>query len=228
MRSILIIFLVVILGAVKLNAQGDCNPFYILKEGKKWETSNYNYKDKYLGKQAHEIISISQEGKKLTAKTLIKAYDKKDKLEFEKEIDIYCEDGVVSLDMSQYLPAETMAAFKDMDVTMDINPVDIPQQLSVGETLEGGSVNMTMKGPITMTMNVSVKDRKVAAKEDITVPAGKYSTYKITYTIVVDMMGQRKMGSADWVAEGVGVVRTESYNKSGELRYYTVLTAYSE
>jgi len=214
--------------ALSVKAQSNCNPFYTFAEGKKWTTANYNHKDKYEGKQSYEILELNESGNKLVAKTLVKSYDKKDKLQLEKEIEFICEDGIIHIDMSQYLPAETLDAFKDMDVEMKMDPIEVPQKLSVGQELADGGVHMTVNGPMPMSFDIKIEDRKVTAEENITVPAGSYNAFKITSTTVIDMMGKREMRSAEWIAEGVGAVRTESYDKKGELKYYTVLTEYSK
>jgi hypothetical protein len=217
-----------VLFATTAKAQNNCNPFYTFAEGKKWTTANYNHKDKYEGKQSYEILEMTESDNKLIAKTLVKSFDKKDKLQMEKEIEFICEDGVIHIDMSQYLPAETLDAFKNMDVEMKMDPIEVPEKLSVGQQLADGGVHMTVKGPMPMSFDITIEDRKVTTEEEITVPAGTYNTYKITSTTVIDMMGKREMRSAEWIAEGVGAVRTESYDKSGDLKYYTVLIEYSK
>ena len=40
------------------------------------------------------------------------------------------------------------------------------------------------------------------------------------------MMLKRSIKIAEWIAPGVGVVKTESYNQKGELENYTLLTKF--
>ncbi len=228
MQKIILLLLIITFSLNHLKAQSDCNPYYTFQKGKKWTTANYSNKDKYMGKQSFEILEMEESGNSMVAKTMVKSYDKKDKLEMEKEIEFVCEDGVIQLDMSQYLPAEMMETFKGMDVTMVVDPIEMPRNLTVGQELAGGGVNMTISVPMPMKINVTVEDRKVVSKENIKVPAGSFDTYKITATTVVDMMGRREINTAEWIAEGVGAVRTESYDKGGDLKYYTVLLEYSK
>ncbi len=210
-------------------AQSECNPYFVFKEGKKWTVSNYNAKDKYQGKQSYEILDVSESGDKLTAKIKLMSFDKKDKLEMEKEVEFHCENGVIKMDMSQYLPEETMESFKDMKVDMEFDDLEIPQNLEVGQYLKDGAVTATISGPMTMKFSVKMTDRKVMDKETLEVPAGSYETYKINSIIKFDAMGiNRESKNVEWIAEEVGAVRTESYDKNGKLLNYTVLSEYSE
>ncbi len=209
--------------------QSNCNPYFLLKEGKNWTIANYNANDKYQGKQTHEILSVEESGNMLTAKIKFVSFDKKDKVVMEDEIEFICEDGVIKLDMAQYMPENMTESFKDMEVEMEFEDLQIPQSLSVGQYLEDGSMTMTVLGPMTMEFKVLMTDRKVMDQENITVPAGTYNAYKINSILKMDAMGiKHETKSVEYIAEKVGSVRTESYDKKGKLVSYTVLTDYSE
>lgn len=208
---------------LKSLAQSDCNPYLLLDEGRKWTTANYNAKDKYQGKQSYEVLSVSEEDGTITANVMLTSYDKKDKMVMEKEVEFTCKDGVVEMDMSKYIPEETMESFKNMDVEMEFEAITIPENLEVGQYLEDGGVTMTIAGPMQMKMEIKIQDRKVMSKEEIEVPAGTYDTYKINSIIKFDAMITRETKNIEWIANNVGVVRSEQYDKNGKLNSYTVL-----
>ena len=228
MRNIFYTLLLSLFFISAVNAQDACNPYYHLKQGRKWTVTNYNAKDKYQGKQYFEVLSLSESGGKLTAKVMLKSYDKKDDLQLEKEVEFQCEDGVVYMDMGQYVPDETLEAFKDMDVTMDIDQVSFPESLEVGQQLPEGGVKMTINGPMPMTIDVRVKDRKVMAEESISSEAGTFDAFKINSITEIKMMGTREMKNVEWIAKNVGMVRSETYDKNGKLKYYSVLTDFQD
>jgi hypothetical protein len=209
---------------LKSLAQSDCNPYLLLDEGRKWTTANYNAKDKYQGKQSYEVLTVSEEDGTITANVMLTSYDKKDKMVMEKEVEFSCKDGVVEMDMSKYIPEETMESFKNMDVEMEFEAITIPENLEVGQYLEDGGVTMTIAGPMQMKMEIKIQDRKVMSKEDMEVPAGTYDTYKINSIIKFDAMITRETKNIEWIAKNVGVVRSEQYDKNGKLNSYTVLT----
>lgn len=206
-------------------AQSDCNPYFLLEEGRKWTSANYNAKDKYQGKQSYEVLSLKEETDgKLIAKVMLISYDKKDKIVMEKEVEFTCKDGVVEIDMSKYIPEETMEGFKNMDVEMEFEAITIPENLEAGQYLEDGGVSMTIEGPMQMNMEIKIQDRKVMAKESIEVPAGTFEAWKINSIVKLDMMMTRETKNVEWIAKNVGVVRSEQYDKNGKLNSYTVLT----
>ena len=99
--------------------------------------------------------------------------------------------------------------------------------MSVGDMLDDASMNLKVRsnGIQIMNMDVIISNRKVEAEEDVKTPAGSFECYKITYdtqskTKIINMT----TSSTEWMAEGVGVVKTENYNKKGKLAGYTLLT----
>lgn len=231
MKNILKLSLIlfILIAPFRNYAQSDCNPYFLLKEGKKWTSANYNAKDKYQGKQSFEILSLAESGSKLTATVKLISYDKKDDVVLEKEVDFICEDGVMQLDMSQYMPEDVLEAFKSMQMEVEYKHIQIPEKLEVGQTLEDGAVNMTVTSPIRMEFKFRMTDRKVEAQEDLKVPAGTFNAFKINSVLQIDMMGStREFKSVEWIAKDAGTIRSESYDKKGNLTNYTILIEYSE
>ncbi len=153
----------------------------------------------------------------------MKIYDKKNKLIYDKDMDMTCNNGIVTLDMTRLIPEEQLQAFKDMNMKLDMDNLEIPEKLEPGMTLDDGSI--TMSGDLPMTMTVNITDRKVESKETITTPAGSFDCYKIVYTVDTKMLMNMKSSGVDYIAEGVGMVRNETYNKSGKLTGYSELTS---
>ena len=115
-----------------------------------------------------------------------------------------------------------MESLKGMNMDIDIDNVQLPSDLSVGQSLDDGSI--VISGDLPMTMRVDITDRKVAAKEKVTTPAGTFECYKITYTIKTKMMMGRESKAAEWIAKDVGLVKSESYKNNGKLMSYSLLT----
>jgi hypothetical protein len=119
--------------------------------------------------------------------------------------------------------------FGEMDYEFSGTDLQIPNDISVGKELPDANMDMTMNmGGMNMTMSVTMKDRKVVGQEDVTTPAGTFNCYVISYNL--DMkMGMNQKGSAkQWIAEGVGLVKQEDYNKSGNVTSSSLLTSFSK
>ena len=123
---------------------------------------------------------------------------------------------------------ESMQAYKDMDITVKSDEIEIPDNPKPGDVLKGGTVslNVNTEGMKMMNMTMTISDRKVEAIENITTPAGTFECIKISYSFQSKMMMINVQGSGvEWIARGVGTVRSESYAKNGKLTGYTELTA---
>jgi hypothetical protein len=137
--------------------------------------------------------------------------------------------------MERFVPTEMMSAYKDMEVTMDGDYLEIPADLEVGQNLPDGTISMQVKmagaGMNLSDIKVNIINRKVEAEESVTTPAGTFNCVKLTYDTETDMkamgMGRKMLfKSTDWLAEGVGVIKTESYDDKGKLMSYSLLTSY--
>ena len=79
-----------------------------------------------------------------------------------------------------------------------------------------------------MTIDIRVKDRKVMAEESISSDAGTFDAFKVSSITEIKMMGTREMKNVEWIAKNVGMVRSETYDKNGKLKYYSVLTDFQD
>lgn len=115
-----------------------------------------------------------------------------------------------------------------MDVTIEADNLTYPSVLKVGEKLDDGQLVMKVKtdGMTIATITLTVHNRKVEAKESITTDAGTFSCYKISYDIT-NKVGfiTTNLSVIEWMAHGVGLVKSETYNRRGRLTGYSKLTS---
>lgn len=237
MKNLLLILFLWLLTFANVKAQCG-NTFYRLKEGAEYEMTSYDKKDRPQGRTTYVISNINENNGVYEATFKSKIYDKKDKLVTEGDFVILCEGDKVKIDMQRLLNSmEQLSAYEDMEVEAQGNFMEVPSSLEVGQSLPDAHTTMTVKmGESSATMSkidIDINNRKVETQEDITTPAGTFQCYKISYNTDMDMkvMGfgnTSSYGNAEWVAENVGTVRTENYDKKGNLNSYTLLTAYKE
>lgn len=227
MKRAILFLVVTVFSVISLQSQNECNPYMTLVEGNSWEVETYNAKDKYQGKNAYEVVSVEEDGNTLIATVKFTAFDKKDEEVMSDEMTFECKDGVIKMDMSKHIPKETMESLESMNFEIKTESMSMPEKLEVGQQLDEGSVSMSVDGVIPINIKVEVVDRKVESKGTVSVPAGNFDAFKVSSTIKTTGMIKTESKSVEFIAEGVGVVRTESYNKKGKLDSYTVLSAYS-
>lgn len=220
MKTFITLCFFLLTGVGTLTAQ--CNQFFQIEEGMSWEMTNYDKKGKQEGRQITRVMAMDETSDGWDATLQFTAFDKKDKEQLQQEMEITCDDGTMKMDMSRFFPAE-MPMNENMNMEITTENLVWPSDLDVGQTLPDATLLMDMG---MMKITVSVVDRKVESKESITTPAGTFECYKISYTTKMKFMGEREYRGVDYIAKKVGVVKTESFDKKGELASYSELTKF--
>jgi hypothetical protein len=204
------------------------NPYYQIRQGTVMVMENYNDKGKLEGKSETTVVKFNESSSGYEATIAYKLYDKKDKLSAEGEYEFECDNGTIKMDMSGFVPAQSMEAFESMEVEIKMDHLEYPSELSVGQTLKDGHFELTTSNsPMAMNFVFDMVDRKVEGKETITTPAGTFDCYKIGYTTKSKMMiTNMEFRNVQYMAEKCGAVKTEMYKSNGNLMGYTLLTKY--
>ncbi len=212
------------------------NTFYPMEADHYYEVKVYNKKDKLQATSQYTIAAVAETDNGYEATVNSKTLDKKGEMIGEGDFAVICEDGQLKMDMQRLLTSLTqLQNAQGMNLEIEGNHIIIPPSLSVGDMLPESTTTITMgMEGVAMTMNtttVTIRDRTVAAQEDITTPAGTFPCYKITYVMSATMktMGiGREMvyTGTEWLSEGVGMVRNEQYDKKDKLSSYSVLTVF--
>ncbi len=223
-KIILFLFLVPVVSEIEAQCN---NPYYQIKEGTLFISENYNDKDKLQGRTESEVIEYAESSNGFSATFATKIYDKKGELVTEGKYSLSCNDGTITMDMTGMVPAESMAAFKDMEMEITMNELEYPAGLTVGQVLNDASIEISASGSIPMKLVFNITDRKVAGKETVTTPAGTFDCYKITYNSDSKMMiAKMNFTNVEYLSEQSGVVKTETYRSNGKLMGYTIITKY--
>ncbi|MFO7721661.1 MAG: hypothetical protein R6V49_00405 [Bacteroidales bacterium] len=142
-----------------------------------------------------------------------------------------CQNGVYSVSMDQFFDENLLAPYEGMEIAIESENLELPVKPVAGQKLKDGYVlvKVMSNGIVIMTINVNVTNRQVVAIEDLTTPAGTFSSAKITYD-VESKFGfiKSKSQGAEWYARNVGLVKSETYDKKGKLESYTLITAMSK
>ena len=226
-KSLLVLFFLI--GIISLTAQDNCSKFYPMTEGVSMEYTNYNKKGKVEGISSYKVTETNTVGNTTNATMAINLKDEKGKEIYSTDYKLSCTGNMVTLDYESLLPSDMMNQYGDMDIEISGNDIEIPNDLSVGQNLNDANVTMKigMSG-INMNIAVDMLNRKVEKKESVTTPAGTYDCY-VVYSENQSkmMMANQVYPSRVWLAEGVGMVKQETYKKNGDLMSSTLLTAYS-
>ena len=223
----IVLFLLVSLLAIGVS-WSQCHDYYDFEEGAYWRFSSYNAKGKLMGQSTQTVLKYEATGTGYQATVQVVSIDKKGKKGEPIELDWECKDGVMLFDMKKFLPEEQMAGMEDLEIAVTGDHLELPSGLIIGDELPDASVVMDMStGGMGMKITVNITNRLVEKKEIITTEAGTFDCVKISSTITTKTIMSMEMQSVEWVALGVGMVKSETYRK-GNMVGYTVLDAKSD
>ncbi|TDQ33420.1 TapB family protein [Zeaxanthinibacter enoshimensis] len=228
MKNLLLMLIALAVTSVHSYSQ-DCSKYYPLQEGSRLEYTNYDKKDKPDGTVTYEVISSENTSDGTTALMQMSLRDQDGEEVMQSEYEIRCKDDIVQIDFKSLMNQQMMEQFKEMEVELSGTDIELPNNLSVGQSLDDADLNMKMNmGAMNMNMNVQTINRKVEKKETVTTPAGTFDCFVIySETKTKMMMANQTFPSRTWFAEGVGMIKQESYNKKGNTIGKMELTAYS-
>ncbi len=208
-----------------------CESGYMpFKEGLSYELTNYNKKGKMLSASRTKITSITSSGEGVKAVVETETLDKKGESINQSSFGMECKGGTIYVDMSSMLDPQAMAGFSTLEAEVSGDALQLPNDLSAGQTLPDGTLEMKVStgGLKMMTIWLAITDRKVEAEETVTTPAGSFDCIKMSQNSEMKMVIRKKYKTVSWYAKGVGIVRTESYNSKGKLMSYSELTKFAK
>lgn len=203
----------------------DCSKYFPMDEGTKFQITTYDKNDKISGVMDYVVKEVSGD----TATMFYEMHDEKGKMITSSEYGITCTNEGITIDFSSMMSPELLGQYKDMEVEMSGTDLLYPNNLSVGQSLPDADVLMTVKmPPLNMKMNMMFFNRKVAGKESVTTSAGTFDCYVITYDSEAKMGLKITSSNKLWLSEGFGMVKSETYNKKGNLTGKSVLTTFEK
>jgi hypothetical protein len=205
-----------------------CEAFYPMSKGGILESQNFNAKNKLTGSNRQTILDVTTGVNSSLIKVNSQTFDPKGKELGSQDLVMRCENGIFMMDMKNFLDPKAMGG-GEMEVKIDAKDMEYPQNLSPGMTLKDASIRMTIlsNGMTIMTMETRIFNRKVEGIENVTTPAGTFECYKISYESEVKAVVKVKVKGVQYISKGVGVVRSESYDKNGKLTDYNIISKIS-
>ncbi len=208
-------FLMLICFAKGVHGQ-DCKSLYYLQNHKTVEMTIYNKKGDESARQIYSISDVKNEGSSLSSTVNAEMFDKKGKSIAKASDKIQCTGGTLKIDMKMFIPSQQMEQIKNVEATATVAYLEYPATMKVGDKLPDGKFSMDYtNNSMAGSMEISMTDRSVDAKETITSPAGSWEAFKITYNSKIKMkiagIGIPVHAEVtEWYVPGFGIVKTQS------------------
>jgi hypothetical protein len=211
-----IIFQFFLLGITGILSAQDCSNYYYLQNNKTIEMSVYNKNGKESGKMIYKISDSKKSGSSATATITSEFVDTKGKTITNATNTVKCENGVMQMDMKEQIRSGTAKA---SDVYLEY-----PSNMNVGDKLKDGLLSMDYEqaGGLKSSIEISITERSIQAKESVTTTAGTWECFKITSKnkITSKIAGidiPIRMDVTEWFAPGFGIIKTESKTGKTEI-----------
>lgn len=201
----------------------DCNKWFPMQQGSEYEITNYA-NGKLLTSVNAKVTEVSR-GTNTQATIEQEVFDKNHKNIGTGTGNVLCEGN------NWYFNIVASPSTPGSDAQMKIseNTMTIPNDLNVGTNLPDGKIVMqsTINGSVLMNLTTIETERKCVAKESLTTPAGTFDCYKITSKAEIKGVMSMKQDMTYWYAEGVGMVKTESF-RNGKSTGYSLMTKFKK
>jgi len=202
----------------------DCG-YYPVKKGAIMGYQSLDAKGKVTGTTRVTMLDVKQTGDAYLYQVKAEAWDDKDKPQPTREYGMKCENGQFSVDMQSLIDPKSLEGFKDMEINFTGTDISYPSSLSAGQVLPDANVTIgaASGGIALMKMTINITNRIAVGPETVTVPAGTFDCYKITYDVETKFGIKVSAKATEWLNKGAGTVKTETYDKKGKLMGSTVL-----
>jgi hypothetical protein len=206
----------------------DCG-YYPSRKGAVMSYQSLDEKGKVVNTSRSTIQDLEQTGSTALYKVMTESWDNKNQPQPSREYTMKCENGEFSVDMQSMIDPKSFEGFKNMQLNFSGKDLTYPSSMSAGQSLPDASITMgAATGAMTlMRLTINITNRKVVGMESVTVPAGTFDCYKITYDIETKLGLKSSASAVQWLNKGAGTVKTETYDKKGKLMGCSILKEYN-
>ncbi|WP_025762111.1 TapB family protein [Dyadobacter tibetensis] len=200
-----------------------------LKTGQGFEMKTFNGKGKEEGTIVYKILSVEEKSGKTEISLEFESFNTKGKSEMKNSYKMVCDGNTMTIDAGSMINQDQLKSLENFQMKFTSTDIVYPSKLTVGQTLPDASMKGEgSSGPLPVTFNMTIEDRKVTAKETITVGAGTFDTFKVNSNMVMETkmgMGLKlDMQSISYRSpDMLWDIRTESY-RNGKLISRTELS----
>jgi hypothetical protein len=223
MKKMLLLALLLI-GTNMVKAQ---ETFFPTREGTELVYKMFDKKDKLISMMRYAITHIRTDGDDMEITYQVASMNSKEEIQYKEEVTIYKKGDKMIVDMGNFINKAAFQQDGEMPPNIEItgNQMEIPISPQPGTLLPDAKVEMALKmGFINLKLATNITNRRVEKVEDISVPAGIFACYKFTSDVTSTVMGKKVNSSlVEWYAKGIGVIKSENYDKQGKLESYMVL-----
>lgn len=238
MKKIFILLFSVVMGTGVVSAQTDCVEFFPASEGTVLTTKTYSNANQLLNTMIYRVKSVSNNMSMNNMQIDFVLMDGSDNVVSNANIDASCSDGLFNMKMVSrgYSPdvvramttnTELIGYFLNYPNTLNNDPLMNNSPFS----MDGGEFSIEDNNSNRERINVRVYNRQLEGTERVFTPARRdsFNAYKISFNFDATQGGRTvSMKGTQWYSPRFGIVRSETYDNSGNLINKTELASIQE
>lgn len=209
----------------------DGEPYQALKKGTKIVYTFYDGKGNITGYNNQEVLEITYAPNSVDAVVSGTQTDRKGKVQSDATVSLHYKNGNFHVDLLGIMQPKEMQGI-DVEAEASGRDMIVPGKLEPGQTLPDAQATFKMKvksGDAAFDMpplTFRVFNRRALQAESVETPMGKFICFKIIQTVEADypLIGKQLSTSITWIGKGLGVIKTETYDKKGKLQSRMLLT----
>lgn len=209
-------------------AQESCSKYYLLEDGADFRYVKYSKDGNKEGAVHYKVHDVTHNDQDTEAWMKVSHKDTKGNELFYLDYSFNCIDDGLEIDYESIISNEILKQYKGKKMETSGTDIILPNNLKVGQKLEDANVAIRIDmGGSKLNFKVDLINRSVEKQESIATSAGTFDCYVIYSERVSKLMIQQTFQSRLWLAEGIGMIKQETYDKGGNVKNSMVLTQYS-
>jgi hypothetical protein len=229
-KTSLLLCALVMLMATAFKSNNDCDSYFPVEVGTKWELSAYEGEYKNGLRTVYELIDLNPVTDGLEAIVSYEVFDSENRSFIKSKQELKCTSKSFFMDISPVFQKEQYEGMEGVTIELTNQFWEFPAKVVPNEILPDAksSITVTKKGKTIKYMEALATNRKVLGSETITTPVGEFDCEKYSYDTEVTFGGKSyKSSSVIYMTKGIGIVRMETLDESTKYQSKALLTAIS-
>jgi len=233
MKKLFLFFAGIFSVATVANAQDGCMAFFPTEPGTIMVSTNYDSSDNMLSTMTYRVNESYDYMSGSNTQIGFTFADNTGRVTGTGNLDASCNDGDFSMKMNiidsdpymmNTLAQSTELVGNFLDYPNTFSNISDPFNMSPFQ-MDGGEYTIKSKGDNRDDIRVRVYNRQYEKSEIVNTPAGSFNASKVSFDYDVTRDGQTvTYKGSEWFAPNAGIVKTETYDKSGNRLNYSQLT----
>ncbi len=232
MKNLVVVLLFVFTSASFVMAQDGCMQFFPAKQGAVLVNKTYDAANNLLSTMTYRVTKAYQYESGTEVEINFTLTDSKGKTVDQGTMKARCDDGTFYLNMANRTLTPDVMKMLGNDTELVGDFLDYPDAFNSDDpysgnlSMTGGQFTIRNKDNKKEAISVRMFDRKYVTTEPVNTPAGHFYAAKVSFNFeTVQNKKSTVHKGMEWYAPNAGIIRSETYDKDGKLKNYTVLAS---